>query len=185
MGRERSKRCGAGAKRAARENDHPGEGPRHSPPIGRAVGDGRWAMDDGRWTMDDGTFGKFLYGKNLRKIVAEHANVPPHCPRPLPIRRWEFWQIPLQKKPPQNRSGTCQCSPALPAPVANPTMGILANSSTGKSNAATARCWPHPANGRHQTRSPPSDTTPSQVRPLATAPRRNSEVDSAITRQPG
>ena len=173
MGRERSKRCGAGAKRAPRENDHPGEGPRHSPQSG------------GRWAVDDGNFGKFLYGKNLRKIVAEHTNVPPHCPRPSQSRRWEFWQIPLREKPPKNRSGTCQCSPALPAPIANPMMGILANSSTGESNAATARCWPHPANGRHQTRSPPSDTTPSQVRPRATAPRRNSEVDSAITRQPG
>jgi len=49
-----------------------------------------------RCQPNDGNFGKFLYRKNLRKIVAEHANVPPHCPRPLPIRRWEFWQIPLR-----------------------------------------------------------------------------------------
>ena len=51
-----------------------------------------------RRNPDDGNFGKFLYGKNLRKIVVEHANVPPHCPRPSPTRRWEFWQIPLRGK---------------------------------------------------------------------------------------
>ena len=62
-------------------------------------------------------------------------------------------------------------------------MGIFANSATGKSNPAIARCWSHPIDGRHQTRSPPSDTTPSRVPRRATALRQKTGVDSAIPRR--
>lgn len=80
-------------------------------------------------------------------------------------------------------AGDRRSSSPLTPPLANPTMGILANSSTGESNAATARCWSHPIDGHHQTRSPPSDTTPSRIRRRATALRQNTGVDSAIPRR--
>ena len=74
-------------------------------------------------------------------------------------------------------------SSSLTTPLAGPTMGIFANSATGKSNPAIARCWSHPIDGRHQTRSPPSDTTPSRVPRRATALRQKTGVDSAIPRR--